>query len=89
MKKILVFASSYGQFINFCRNFNLNRNKDVKYVLEYAHVCGWWIDQPVVLLEGYEYNPNYTVKLMHYIGCRFEDITFVSEGEMWDEGIKL
>jgi hypothetical protein len=86
MKKALILASSLHQFMGLMRTFRLNP-VDYKYVRDWDDMRGWWIDMPVILLEGYEKNPNYYLGLMANIGNRFENIGFISEGEIWNEAI--
>jgi hypothetical protein len=89
MKKAIIFASSLVQYRNFCRNFNLHPNDYIYASGLYSDLCGWWVDKPIILLEGYEYNRNYTCGVMNYVGHRFDNIGFISEGEIWNESIKL
>ena len=84
MIKALILASNIHQFRNFCREFQLNPHKDVKLVSDWTWDCqGWWVDMPVILLDGYQYNQDYTLGLMRLIGYRFENIHFLSKGEIY------
>lgn len=82
--KALILASSHGQFRNLCRNFNMNP-MEYQFVRNWHDMCGWWIDKPVIILNGYQYNSDYTLGLMTLIGHRFDNIGFLSEGEIWNE----
>lgn len=84
----LVLAENLHQFKFFVRHFNLNR-KDYRYVYDWSDMCGYWIDTPVIMLEQWHYNKNYTLELMNLMGYRFENIAFLSEGEMWNEGLVI
>lgn len=84
VKKALVLARDFHQYRFLIRHFQLNP-AEYRYIHEWSDMQGWWIDMPVILLEGYEYNKNYTVELMDRIGYRFDNIGFLSEGEMWNE----
>jgi hypothetical protein len=81
--KILLFASHQMQVINFLKIFKLNA-KNYKFIRCYEdlHCCHW--DSPVILLEGYQWNKDYTSSLMQYVGHRFNNIGFISEGELWE-----
>ena len=83
MIKALIMAASRIQFINFCRNLELNPN-EYRLVRHDGDCTGWWIDKPVILLEGYQYNRDYRLGLLQYIGHRFENISFVSEAEIYE-----
>lgn len=85
MKQALILASSRIQFIHFIRNFGLNSN-DFKFVSDGSvnEVCGYHWDTPVILLEEYQYNKNYTLEIMRYIGHRFNNIGFLSIGEIYN-----
>lgn len=81
MVQALILAGNYHEYRFFIRHFDLNPH-DYRYITELNDVCGWWVDKPVILVEGYERNQNYTLQLMNYIGHRFDNIGFLSEGEM-------
>jgi hypothetical protein len=88
VRKALILARNLHQFMGLMKTHRLNPS-DYKYVRDQYDTNGWWVDMPVILLEGYEYNPNYYLGLMAHIGNRFENIGFISEGEVWNETIIL
>lgn len=91
MKQVIVLASHKLQFINFIRHFRLNAN-DCKFVLGhqgYSELYGYHWDTPVLLLDNYQHNENYNLDLLTFIGHRFNNIGFLSEGEMYNEGVKF
>ncbi len=84
MRKALILAQSIHQYMGLMRTWRLNP-AEYKYVRDWDDMCGFWVDMPVVMMEGYEYNKSYTVELMHNMVCRFENIGFLSEGEIWQD----
>lgn len=84
MIKGLVLAMHRHQFVGFCRYVHLNPS-EYKYVRNWGDMLGWRWDMPIIILEEYKYNPDYTLHLMQYMGLRFENITFISEGERWND----
>lgn len=83
MSRTLILAENYGQAISFLRHFKLNP-QNFRYVIDYDNVCGRHWDNPVIILEGYQFNKNYTLGLMAYLAYRFNYIGFISEGEIWE-----
>lgn len=87
MTEAIVLASNKHQFIHFIRHFRLNAN-NYRYIVGYdgwGEVYGFHWDTPVILLEDYYYNKNYTLELMNFIGHRFNNIGFLSTGEMYND----
>lgn len=84
MIKGLVLAMHIHQFINFCRELHLNPS-EYKYVRNWNDTRGWRWDMPIIILEEYKYNTDYTLYLMQCMRLRFENITFISEGERWND----
>lgn len=50
----------------------------------YGEVYGYHWDTQVIILDGYEQNKNYDLELMDFIGRRFTNIAFLSEGEIFN-----
>jgi hypothetical protein len=84
MIKGLVLAASLHQFMALMHRYKLNP-KEYRLVRNWWDMNGWWIDKPVFILEGYQYNRDYTVELMWNVGERFENIGFITEEEIWNE----
>jgi hypothetical protein len=83
VNRTLILAMNYHQAISFLRHFKLNP-QNFRYVVDYDDLCGRHWGTPVILLEGYHLNKNYTLGLMTYLEYRFNDIGFISEGEIWE-----
>lgn len=83
--RVLVLAANYQHFMVVMRSLKISP-KSVKYLNgSYDEVTGRHWDNPIIILEGYERNPNYQVHFMNYIGRRFNDITIMTEEEIWNE----
>jgi hypothetical protein len=84
--KALILASNKIQFIHFIRNFELNAN-DFMFVTGrhgYGEVYGYHWNTPVIMIEDYQYNLNYDLNLLTFIGHRFDNIGFLSTGEIYN-----
>jgi hypothetical protein len=84
MTRALILAANLHEYMSLMRTYRLNP-AEYRYVRDYQDVIGYWIDKPIILLERYELNKNYTLQLMDYIGHRFDNIGYLSEGEIWNE----
>jgi hypothetical protein len=91
MTQALILCNHMVTYRNFIKQYGLNANeyqyKNGSYGAD--EVRGYHWDTPVIMLEGYEYNKNYTLEFMHYLGHRFNHIGFLSEGERWNEDISF
>lgn len=96
LKKIYVLASSHMQYLNFCRNFELNPRQDACYISDdYYRLLGLRPDAhaPLAILEGWEYNKNYTVATAQFLNFfymfgKFEP-QFISKGEIYNENFVI
>jgi hypothetical protein len=90
MIKAVVLGAHYTQFTTYIRNRKYNRNNYGYYNGgDPLMLYGLHHETPIRLLEGWQQNPNYTVNDMVWINWRFENIDFISEEKIYNEGISF
>jgi hypothetical protein len=91
MTKALILAAHMIPYRNFIIQYGLDAN-EYRYIPAHGgwgDVYGFHWDTPVIMLEGYEYNRNYTLGFMKFVGARFHNIGFLSDGERWNEDVSI
>jgi hypothetical protein len=84
MTKAIVLCSSHVSYIYFCRHFGISRF-DLRYATDWSSVCGYHWNTPVIIVEGYHQNRNYTLDFMNRLHHRFDNIGFLSTGEIYND----
>jgi hypothetical protein len=82
MMEAIVLAAHYQKYLSLCQQYQLYRT-ELKYATDWMELRGYHWDTPIIILEGYEHNLNYTLEFMRKLGHRFDNIGFLSEGERW------
>ena len=81
----MILAASPYHFRRFVREVRGSYYWEPKYLTSIEKAHGYWVDTPVLLLEGFAENPLYTVELMSFIGNRFNGIGIVTEAEIYEK----
>lgn len=90
MIKAIVVAANFHQYATYIRNRGLNRAEYGYYGgNEPSKLYGLSHDLPVLMLEGWSENKNFTPNDLECIKHRFKDIRTVSEGWIYNEGFKF
>lgn len=95
-ERLYVLAASHMQYVNFCREFNLNPYKDAHYISTHAKekLLGLSINREgrpknwLILLEDYYFNTAYDVSFIDFLNFftnygKFEPY-FLSDGERYN-----
>lgn len=79
---VMVFARSYWSYNFFIRDLGLSI-KDFVYVKHEEQIHGR-LKNIGLLLDGYEHNPDYNLRLLVLAGRRL-DMHFLHESTYWEE----
>jgi hypothetical protein len=74
-------AGSYEDYKRFIRLLDLKR-EDIHFLERPEKTYGMHMQTPVIMLEGYERNPAYTICTMNFVYHRFRNISLVTESHL-------